>query len=123
MPSTAFIGVRISWLMLARNSLFARFAASAALLGLAQLRLDALERRHVDQHARPVRRATRRAAGTAGGTEHVVGSLVGKGHHDLPARGQAFLQHAALLGLEVIELRGRRVGQLGEDACPRSPRA
>ncbi len=29
MPSTPFIGVRISWLMLARNSLFDRFAASA----------------------------------------------------------------------------------------------
>ncbi len=27
MPSTPFIGVRISWLMLARNSLFALFAA------------------------------------------------------------------------------------------------
>ena len=32
MPSTPFIGVRISWLMLARNSLFARAAASAASL-------------------------------------------------------------------------------------------
>ena len=30
MPSTPFIGVRISWLMLARNSDFARLAASAA---------------------------------------------------------------------------------------------
>ena len=30
MPMTPFIGVRISWLMLARNSLFARLAASAA---------------------------------------------------------------------------------------------
>ena len=29
MPMMAFIGVRISWLMLARNSLFARVAASA----------------------------------------------------------------------------------------------
>ncbi len=29
-PSTPFSGVRISWLMLARNSLFARLAASAA---------------------------------------------------------------------------------------------
>ena len=29
MPSTPFIGVRISWLMLARNSLLARLAASA----------------------------------------------------------------------------------------------
>ena len=28
-PITAFIGVRISWLMLARNALFAAFAASA----------------------------------------------------------------------------------------------
>ena len=30
MPSTPFIGVRISWLILARNELFAWFAASAA---------------------------------------------------------------------------------------------
>ena len=30
MPMTAFIGVRISWLMVARNALFASFAASAA---------------------------------------------------------------------------------------------
>ena len=30
MPMIPFIGVRISWLMLARNSLFARLAASAA---------------------------------------------------------------------------------------------
>ena len=29
MPITPFIGVRISWLMFARNSLFARFADSA----------------------------------------------------------------------------------------------
>ena len=32
MPIMAFIGVRISWLMLARNSLFARLATSAASL-------------------------------------------------------------------------------------------
>ena len=32
MPMTPFIGVRISWLMLARNSLLARLAASAASL-------------------------------------------------------------------------------------------
>ena len=31
-PSTAFIGVRISWLMLARNSPFARLASSARAL-------------------------------------------------------------------------------------------
>ena len=31
----AFIGVRISWLMLARNSLLARLAASASVLALA----------------------------------------------------------------------------------------
>ena len=31
MPITPFIGVRISWLMVARNSDFARFAASAAI--------------------------------------------------------------------------------------------
>src|SRR6266851_3311892 len=33
-PMTAFIGVRISWLILARNSDFARFAASAACFAL-----------------------------------------------------------------------------------------
>ena len=32
MPMTPFMGVRISWLMLARNSLFARFASSATTL-------------------------------------------------------------------------------------------
>ena len=30
MPMTAFIGVRISWLIVARNELFASLAASAA---------------------------------------------------------------------------------------------
>ena len=39
MPSTPFIGVRISWLMFARNSLLARFAASAASLACAAPRL------------------------------------------------------------------------------------
>ena len=39
MPMMPFIGVRISWLMLARNSLLARLAASAAVAGLAQLGL------------------------------------------------------------------------------------
>ncbi|MNR48481.1 hypothetical protein D3C85_1677250 [compost metagenome] len=34
MPSTAFIGVRISWLMLATNSLFARLATSALSMAL-----------------------------------------------------------------------------------------
>ena len=34
MPSTPFIGVRISWLMLARNSLLAWLAASAASLAI-----------------------------------------------------------------------------------------
>ncbi len=34
MPSTPFIGVRISWLMLARNWLFARLAASATSFAL-----------------------------------------------------------------------------------------
>jgi hypothetical protein len=32
MPMTPFIGVRISWLIMARNWLFARFADSAASL-------------------------------------------------------------------------------------------
>ena len=34
MPSTPFIGVRISWLMLARNSLLARLAPSATSLAI-----------------------------------------------------------------------------------------
>jgi hypothetical protein len=38
MPITPFIGVRISWLMLARNSLLARFAASASLSARAMRR-------------------------------------------------------------------------------------
>ena len=42
MPRMPFIGVRISWLMLARNSLLARLAASAATMRLLQLPLDAL---------------------------------------------------------------------------------
>ena len=37
MPMTPFIGVRISWLMLARNSLLARLAASAASLAADEL--------------------------------------------------------------------------------------
>ena len=34
MPMMPFIGVRISWLMFARNSLLSRFADSAALLAM-----------------------------------------------------------------------------------------
>ncbi len=41
MPITAFIGVRISWLMVARNELLASFAASAA----ARATCDSLNRR------------------------------------------------------------------------------
>ncbi len=43
MPMMPFIGVRISWLMLARNSLLARLAASAASLATPQLLLRALD--------------------------------------------------------------------------------
>ena len=46
MPMTPFIGVRISWLMLARNSLLARLAASAAASAWRYARL-ALEQRVV----------------------------------------------------------------------------
>ena len=38
MPMMAFIGVRISWLMLARNAFFVRLAASAAWIELSSLR-------------------------------------------------------------------------------------
>ena len=37
MPMTPFIGVRISWLMFARNSLLARLAASATFLAVRRL--------------------------------------------------------------------------------------
>ncbi len=42
MPMMPFIGVRISWLMLARNWLLARLAASACFLGSQQLGLRPL---------------------------------------------------------------------------------
>ena len=42
MPMMPFIGVRISWLMLARNSLLARLAAFGGLLGALQLGFGAL---------------------------------------------------------------------------------
>ena len=48
MPMTPFMGVRISWLMFARNSLLARLAASAASLARLQLRLDLPSRGDVD---------------------------------------------------------------------------
>jgi len=44
-PSTPFMGVRISWLMVARNSLFARFARSAA--SFAATRVSRARRRSV----------------------------------------------------------------------------
>ena len=44
MPMMPFIGVRISWLMLARNSLLARLAASAASFAVLQLLLGLLPR-------------------------------------------------------------------------------
>ena len=50
----AFIGVRISWLMLARKSDFMRVASSASFLGAAHVFLDALALRDVAadaQHA------------------------------------------------------------------------
>ena len=42
MPITPFIGVRISWLMLARNVLLACAAASAASLAVSSSRLAAV---------------------------------------------------------------------------------
>ncbi len=45
MPRMPFIGVRISWLMLARNSLFARLAASA--VAVARRRASSLALRAV----------------------------------------------------------------------------
>jgi hypothetical protein len=41
MPMTPFMGVRISWLMLARNSLLARLALSASSLASSALCLAA----------------------------------------------------------------------------------
>jgi hypothetical protein len=53
MPSTPFIGVRISWLMRARNELFAWFAASAASRAEAQRFLAALVLRDVARDGDP----------------------------------------------------------------------
>ena len=44
MPMMPFIGVRISWLMLARNSLLARLAGFGRLLGAGQRLLGELAR-------------------------------------------------------------------------------
>jgi hypothetical protein len=49
MPMMPFIGVRISWLMLARNSLLARLAASASSFRALQRRLGFLAAGDVDQ--------------------------------------------------------------------------
>ena len=43
MPMMPFIGVRISWLMLARNSLFARLASIAAIARVDQLLVAGLQ--------------------------------------------------------------------------------
>ena len=45
MPMMPFIGVRISWLMLARNSLFARLPSSARSLAVDKLGVDRHELR------------------------------------------------------------------------------
>ncbi len=58
MPNTPFIGVRTSWLMLARNSLLARLPASAARRASARTRPE----RVTD---RPVTRATTMATPSA----------------------------------------------------------
>ena len=50
MPMMAFIGVRISWDMLARNMLLVWVAASACSFGLEQCRLGLLERADVHDH-------------------------------------------------------------------------
>ena len=58
MPMMPFIGVRISWLMLARNSLLARLAASAASRGAAAVLLRPLPLGHVpEDRLRPDHRA------------------------------------------------------------------
>ena len=51
MPRMAFIGVRISWLTLARNSSLARFADFSGLLGKTQLLLGPLLAGHVQVQA------------------------------------------------------------------------
>jgi len=54
MPMMPFIGVRISWLMLARNSLFARLASSAARRARSaacSLSFRAVQSRTIDRNA------------------------------------------------------------------------
>ena len=50
MPTTPLSGVRISWLMLARNSLLARLAASAISLRHSKIRFRLLPAGNVDGH-------------------------------------------------------------------------
>ena len=60
MPSTPFIGVRISWLILARNSDFARSASTARRLRFLQLLLALLLLGDVDGRAKQIERAVGR---------------------------------------------------------------
>ena len=62
-PMMAFIGVRISWLTFARNSLFARLVASAA--SLARSRCAATSRRSVTSCSVPTMRSARPDASRA----------------------------------------------------------
>ena len=63
MPMTAFIGVRISWLMFARKLLLARLAASAASLACSSSRFacflfgDVVEKRREQILPKPASRA------------------------------------------------------------------
>ena len=62
MPMTPFIGVRISWLMLARNWLFALFAAAAVSVASSSAKRVLLALRDVALRARHGQRCPRRCA-------------------------------------------------------------
>ena len=70
MPMTPFIGVRISWLMLARNSLLAWLALFGGLLGAMHFLLGLLARRDVDQGPFDDRRHARLALEQRHAFEH-----------------------------------------------------
>jgi hypothetical protein len=71
MPMTPFIGVRISWLMLARNSLLARLASLGLHLGVDQRLLDRLAAGDVGEAAdHPQRRPGLAALDHVAAIEH-----------------------------------------------------
>ena len=122
MPSTPFIGVRISWLMLARNSLLARLAASAAVLASRSAAVWVrTRRRSVTIHASDT--ATRPAS--AGHHPHHAGAgepRRGLDHLDRRRSGDEQAEparHGAVAGAR--RLHGGHAGHL-DDAAEVEPR-